>query len=173
MRWRRERPPAEAVAQLEPGERVLTWGRTDEGAAVVATQRGIWVPGADGYRRVGWHQIDKAGWAEEALTLTEGRVIDGEPTFVEDLPARQWRLPEPGDIPKVVRARVNRSVAVTEHHDLRPGGGVRIVARRVSGRDGLTWMARCDPGTDRRAPSVQEQTRALLADAQLRNAAPS
>lgn len=173
MRWRRERPPAEITAKLEDDERVLTWGRTDAGAAIVATQRGLWLPDAAEHRRVGWHEIDKATWNEGELTVTEGRIAPDAPEFVEDQPPAVWQLTEPGELPKVVRARVNRSVAVTEHHLLRPAGGVRIVGRRVSGRDGLFWLARVDPGTDRHAPEVIAQIDALLAEARQRFAEPA
>jgi len=166
---RRERPPAEATEQLAEDERVVGWGRTEAGTAAVATQRGLWLPAAEGYRRVGWHEIDKASWAQDSLTL-----IVGEPVgdFVDERPPASWEFAEPRDIPKVVRARVDRSVAVTEHYDLRPAGGVRIVGRRVSGQDGLTWRAHCDPGTDRKVPAVQEQVTALLAEARRRFAPP-
>lgn len=165
MRFRRPRPPAEVTRQLERDERLLAWGRTTDGDVVVATPRGLRVPGG---RRIGWHTIDKAAWADGALTVIEGTVAADDPDFVEDQPPRTWILDEPGTIPNVVRIRVNRSVAVTEHHELHPAGGVRIVARRVSGRDGLSWFARCDPGTDRRRPEVREQVTALLAEARAR-----
>jgi hypothetical protein len=158
------------TARLDREERVLAWGRTTDNDVVVATQRGLWVPGG---RRIGWHEIDKAAWAEDALTVTCGRVTDDDPDFVEDQPRQTWTLEETGTIPNVVRIRVNRSVAVTEHHDLHPTGGVRIVARRVSGQDGLSWFAHCDPGTDRRRPEVREQVAALLAEVRARNTAPN
>lgn len=164
MRFRRPRPPAEVTERLERDERLLAWGRTTDGGVVVATPKGLWVP--DG-RRIGWHEIVKAAWADDALTVTCGRITD-DPDFVEDIPPRTWALDQPGTIPNVVRIRVNRSVAVTEHHELQPSGGVRIVGRRISGRDGLSWFARCDPGTDRHRPEVRSQVAALLADARAR-----
>jgi hypothetical protein len=165
VRFRRPRPPAEVTDRLERDERLLAWGRTTDGDVVVATPKGLSVPGG---RRFGWHEIDKAAWAESALTVIEGRVTDDDPDFVEDQPPQTWTLEETGTIPNVVRIRVNRSVAVTEHHDLHPSGGVRIVGRRVSGQDGLSWFARCDPGTDRHRPEVREQVAALLAEARAR-----
>jgi hypothetical protein len=164
---RRDQPPADATGQLEPDERVVGWALTEAGPAVVATQRGLWLPYEDGYRRIGWHEIDKATWADDTLTVIEGKPV-GDGDFVEDLRPVSWALAQPRDIPKVVRARVDRSVAVTEHHDLRPTGGVRIVGRRVSGQDGLSWLARCDAGTNRRSPEVQEQVAELLAEARAR-----
>jgi hypothetical protein len=63
-----------------------------------------------------------------------------------------------------VRDRVSRSVAYTRHHDV-PGGGVRVVARRVPGVDGVTWHVRFDEGTDAADPAVAEVTAELVAAA--------
>src|SRR5262249_36427494 len=115
----------------------------------------------------------KATWNEGELTVTEGRIAADAPEFVEDQPPTVWQLAEPGDLPKVVRARVSRSVAVTEHHILRPSGGGRPLGPRVSGQDGLFWLARVDPGTDRHAPEVIAQTDVLLAQARQRFAEPA
>jgi hypothetical protein len=40
-----------------------------------------------------------------------------------------------------------------------PGGAVRFVARRVPGRDGLTWWAHLEPGT----PETPEVRSAIAA----------
>ncbi len=72
------------------------------------------------------------------------------------------RLADPGSVPPQVRNRVNRSVAYTRHHEV-PGGGVRVVARRVAGIDGVTWHVRFDEGTDAADPLVVEATAALVA----------
>jgi hypothetical protein len=59
---------------------------------------------------------------------------------------------------------VTRSVAFTAHHPL-PSGGVRVVARRVAGRDGLAWHVRYDDGTDVADPAVLAATAELVAEA--------
>lgn len=158
---RRPRLPADLRPALEPDERVVAWGRTGQQAAVVATNRGLFLPGRDG--RLGWHEIHKAAWAGRQLVVTPAEVterregylvaVDGAPIIVD--------LLEPGDVPHAVRARVTRSVAVTSHHPV-PGGAVRVVARRVPGENGLTWTVRYDPGTDPHGPGVPEATTALV-----------
>jgi hypothetical protein len=59
---------------------------------------------------------------------------------------------------------VTRSVAFTAHHPV-PGGGVRVVARRVAGADGLVWHVRYDDGTDLADPAVAAATAELVAEA--------
>ena len=41
---KREKPPPEAVARLDPDERVVSWAPAP-GGAVVATPLGLWLPG--------------------------------------------------------------------------------------------------------------------------------
>jgi hypothetical protein len=158
----KDRPPAETLAGLEPGERVTAWGTTTKGAAVVATPRGLWIEGADGRRRLSWAEIHKATWDEGLLTITPG--VEVEPGVVADAAPIRIRLAEPRDLPAEVRNRVTRSVASSSRHAL-PGGGVTIVARRVPGVDGLTWVLRFDEGTDRTDPEVRQRAAALLDEA--------
>ncbi len=64
-----------------------------------------------------------------------------------------------------MRTRVTRSVAYTSHHPL-PAGGLRIVGRRVSGVDGLSWAVRYDAGTPVDAEPVLKVTGELVGAAQ-------
>jgi hypothetical protein len=96
--------------------------------------------------------------SDGAPVVAEGYTVmaDGAPIVVA--------LADPDDVPAEIRDRVTRSVAYTMHHPV-PGGGVRVVGRRVSGRDGLTWNVRYDDGTDAHAPDVVAATNKLVADA--------
>jgi hypothetical protein len=73
-------------------------------------------------------------------------------------------LRDADDVPRRVRERVTRSVAYTAHYPL-PNGGVRVVARRVAGRNGVDWHVRYDEGTDVDDPDVQAFTAELVAEA--------
>jgi hypothetical protein len=159
--FRRERPPAEAVRPLEPDERVLSWATFDGGSVAVATQLGLWLPGPSGAERLPWHLVDKAVWRDGTLTVTAA--VDAGDGVLEEQPARSMRLAEPRDLPATVRARVLRTIGYTQHHALRPAGGVHVVGRRVPGRDGLTWQLVFDPGTDWNDPLLRRQA-ARLAD---------
>jgi hypothetical protein len=150
VRLFRRRPslPAALRPPLDPEERVVAWCTVAESAddVVVATNHGIWLPSA--VERLGWHEIHKAAWSGRELRITPSEVAverDGY-TVLVDGPAVSFLLLEPGELPDQVRARVTRSVAYTAHHTL-PEGSVRVVGRRVSGRNGLSWAVRYDSGT--------------------------
>jgi hypothetical protein len=168
---RRRKPPANVRPALERNERVLAWARTTDGpaAAVVVTTLGLWLPGRDG--RLGWHQVHKATWSGAKLTVVPSRPVgDGVAdegsayTVMADDAAVTVSLAEPDNVPATVRERVTKSIAYTAHHPL-PGGGIRVVARRVAGVNGVAWHVRYDDGTDPADPEVVAATAELVADA--------
>ena len=137
---RRERPPAELVAALDRDERIVSWARTDAGV-VAASNRGLWLPSN---RRIGWELVDQAVWRDNVLAVTEAELIDD--LLLRDRPPLYLRLTEPRDLPPTVRRRVEASVVRSEVLAI-DGGAARFVARRVPGRDGVSWWARLEPGT--------------------------
>ena len=175
MNFLRRRPklPADKRPVLDPEERVLAWayvGPTAGGPVVVATNRGLWLPDRP---RLGWHEIHKATWSGRELKVTPAEVAEQRDgyTVLVDAPSVAYLLLEPGEVPDQVRARVTRSVAYTAHHPL-TAGGVRVVGRRVSGADGLSWAVRYDAGTPVDAEPVIEATDELVGTAQLALAPP-
>lgn len=146
---RRERPPAEVVARLDSGERVVSWADTAAGTEVVATSLGLWWPFPDGPRRLGWQFVDKVVWRDGVISVTEAEVVDGE--LLVDRPPVSARLTVPRDLPPVVRKRVEGNIVRRELVSV-TGGAVRFVARKQPGRDGVTWWARLEPGTPDTAP---------------------
>jgi hypothetical protein len=148
--FRRRRLPAGARPALDRDERVLAWAGTTsaDDAVVIVTNAGLWLPGLSGSARLGWHEIHKATWSGRALLVVPARAEESHETYtvMVDEDTISVTLPDPGKVPEQVRARVTKSVAYTSHHAL-PGGGVRIVARRVPGVDGVRWTARYDAGT--------------------------
>ncbi|MEU5554456.1 hypothetical protein ABZ738_32275 [Micromonospora sp. NPDC047793] len=164
---RRRKLPQTDRPPLERDERVLAWSAAGNGegdGVVVATNLGLWLPGRG--HRVGWHDIVKAVWSGRELTVTPGEQVaerDGY-VVVADCPAERYLLLDPGELPHQIRARVTKSVAYTQHHAV-PGGAGRIVGRRVSGVDGLSWMVRYDPGTPTDDPAVLAETDHLVAAA--------
>jgi hypothetical protein len=161
---RRPKLPAALRPELEADERVLAWASVDEGAAVVVTNRGLWLPGQG---RLGWHDIHKAAWSGRELRVVPAEVAEVRETYavLVDAPPVSFLLLEPGEVPDQVRARVTRSVAYTSHHPL-PQGGVRVVGRRVSGVDGLSWAVRYDSGTPVDSEPVIKVTDELVTQAQ-------
>ena len=166
MFGRRRRLPAAQRPKLADDERIVAWAATASGAepppVVVATNLGLFLPDRSG--RLGWHEIHHAVWDGATLTITPGEVAEERAGYLvtADRPPITVTLRRPGDLPRVIRARVTRSVSYSSHHRL-PGGGVLVVARRVPGRDGLSWAVRYDPGTDPAAPAVRAATDELVA----------
>ncbi|MDT4992577.1 MAG: hypothetical protein QOH97_2469 [Actinoplanes sp.] len=170
---RRPKLPAGKRPALEPDERVLAWayvGSDPGGLVVVATTRGLWLPERP---RLGWHEIHKATWSGRELRVTPSEIAEQRDgyTVLVDAPVIGYLLLEPGEVPDQVRARVTRSVAYTSHHPL-PSGGVRVVGRRVSGVDGLSWAVRYDSGTPVDSEPVVEMTDHLIGSAQRALTAP-
>jgi hypothetical protein len=163
-RNRKRKVPAEVRSKLDRDERVVAWASTvDADAAVVVTTRGLWLPGRE---RLGWHEIHKATWAGSRLTVVAAvkeSEAEGYAVMADDAPV-VVTLTSPDDVPAEVRDRVTRSVAYTAHHPL-PGGGLRVVARRVPGANGVVWHVRYDEGTDAQDPEVVAQTTELVAEA--------
>jgi hypothetical protein len=143
--------------RLEADERVLATARTADGAHLVVTSWGLWIPEqglaeGDAVRRIGWHLVSRAAWKGGALVVVEAEEADepeelGGAVLLADRPARRFRLVEPGRLPEAVHARVENSIRSRHHRDL-PGGGAWFVQRRVPGRDGTVLQVRPDPGTD-------------------------
>jgi hypothetical protein len=155
---RREKPPEAAMSRLARDERVVSWASTPDGGAVVATQLGLWLPGAAA--RLPWHLVDKASWRDARLTVTPA-VDTGDGVLVEQAPV-SVALSVPRDLPQTVRVRVQRAIAYTSHSPLPSGGGVRVVGRRVAGRDGVTWQRVFDPGVDPDDPAVRSAVTRLV-----------
>jgi hypothetical protein len=153
---RRDRAPAELLAMLPAGERVVSWADTDTGSFVAATPVGLWWPDADGLRCIGWERIDKAVWRDGTLSVVEADVVDD--VFLVDRPPIAMALATPRDLPPTVRKRVEANIVRSELHPV-PGGTARFVARRVPGQDGVVWRARLEDGLD-----ADERVRAQVRD---------
>ncbi|WP_432830112.1 hypothetical protein [Dactylosporangium sp. CA-092794] len=165
---KRRRLAAEHRPKLGGDERVVAWAGATGDNVVVATNHGLWLPGAG--ERLGWHEIHKATWSGRQLAVVAAREVPAggeEYTVTEDLPPLIITLLDPDRVPEQVRVRVNRSIAHTSHHPLDEitgrRGGVRVVGRRVPGVNGLRWTVRYDEGIDPQAPGVAEHTQELVA----------
>jgi hypothetical protein len=167
---RRPRLPAALRPPLSADERVLAWAQVGDDSALVATNRGLWLPGG---KRLGWHEIHKAAWSGRELRVTPAEVAQERSGYrvLVDGPVEVFLLLSPGELPDQVRTRVSRSVAYTSHHPMN-SGGVRVVGRRVSGENGLSWAVRYDSGTPVDLPAVIELTDQLVAAARGATAPP-
>ncbi len=141
------------AGRLEQDERVLATARTADGAHLVVTSWGLWVPDDGAARRVSWHLVSKATWRNGVLAVVEAVEVeeitsgDGAAVLLADRPVRRFRPADPGRVPEVVHARVEGSIRSRHRRDL-PGGGAWFVQRKIPGRDGIVLQVRPDPGTD-------------------------
>ncbi|MGH3516262.1 MAG: hypothetical protein ACRDQ7_02340 [Haloechinothrix sp.] len=152
MRWLQrqldDRVPDGFTGVLGQDEHVLASAEAD-GRALVATSLGLWVPESDGFRRISWHLISKAGWSDGQLSIVEadetGRA--GDAVLISDRRATRLVLTRPGKLPKIVRERVNSSIRSSYRKEL-PGGGAWFVQRKVPGLGRIVLQARADQGVD-------------------------
>ena len=136
------------IAAHDPDDRVVAWATVAGDRYVVASVRGLWWPVAGddpaAMRRIPWELVDKAVWRDGVLVVVEADVLD-DLILVDRSPAALPLL-EPGEVPAQVKRRVDGSVVRSEIVPV-VGGQARVVARRVPGRDGLTWWARLEGST--------------------------
>ena len=100
MNFLRRRPklPAALRPSLAAEERVVAWAAVAEDGALVATNRGLWVPERE---RLGWHEIHKAAWSGRELRVTPAEVAEERSgyTVLVDAPVLSFLLLEPGEVP--------------------------------------------------------------------------
>ncbi|MDQ7808250.1 hypothetical protein Q5425_31335 [Amycolatopsis sp. A133] len=144
-----DRTPAGFAGVLEPGEDVVDSAPVEGGGHLVVTALGLWIPAGGGARRVGWHLVGKAAWADGVFTLTETAEAGtaGSAVVLADLPPVRFRLPAPGKLPHEAYQRVEGSIR-SRHRQEIGSGGAWFVQRKVPGRDGTVLQVRPDPGTD-------------------------
>ncbi len=168
---RRPKLPTYVRTWLAPDERVLTFATTAYGDLVLASPRGLWMadhnsarsgasPDEPAGQLISWESIVTARWAGDVLTVTAAK--EAAPQIMKRLPTISLPLPEPADLPRVVRQRVDRSVAASHRRAISPTATVLLVGRRVSGRDGLLWYAVFDRDSDADDPQARELATAML-----------
>jgi len=179
LRRRLARPPesvrAVVLASSDPDERVLAWGELVRGEGwLVATSRGLRrVPAGLALDAAGevdvlpWHEVGSARWAATADgggNLTVVALAEVEPGVQARQPATRHVLADAGELPAVVRKRVDETVVDSRRSPLPSGGAVLLVARRVPGA-GREWTVVFDDDADRDDPTSREVARQKLADA--------
>jgi hypothetical protein len=176
VRARFARPPelVRAVVAADADERVLAWGERTDGGWTVATSRGLRVVpgdlelGADGDVEVlPWHRIGTARWSAAGAggTFTVTPLTEVEPGVQARLAPQRHVLRSAGDLPAVLRTRVDQTVVTSQRHPLPTGGAVLLVARRVPGQAAREWSVVFDDDADRDDPAAREVARERLAAA--------
>jgi hypothetical protein len=128
---------------------VLAHGKLTTGEEVQATRLALLVPARD--LRLPWDRVSSATWDDPTLhVIASGATYDLE-------------MDEQGLLPEVIRERVQASILVSEHVDLRGDVGARFSARRVPfGDSDVRWTVTFDPGLDPQDPELRSQAAEVL-----------
>lgn len=130
MRFRRE----PKVDGLLPGERVLAAADWQAGSRVIATNWALLLDRGGEVERLDWERVSAGNWEDGALQLKYQT-----PQGVRE---QRVELPDPGELPGVVRERVTHTVVATRRRRLELAGRttyVLLVARRSPRTDEVTW----------------------------------
>lgn len=150
---RADRPPPAVLARLDlgRGERVLAWAVDRDGRWHLGSDRALHLADGDGYRRLGWEEIERAEWLgdEERLALVEAA------DWGEAERRHEIEVAEPGELVDLLRERVTRSVLTTAYAKVRGRAGISVVARRSPVGDGpVQWSYVLADGLDPDDPDV-------------------
>jgi hypothetical protein len=161
---------AGVAAAGDPDERVLAWGSLtrDEGW-LVATSRGLRALGVQGsgVDLLPWHEVGHGKWSaarDGGGTFEVTPLAEVEPGVQSRQPVRRYDLTDAGDLPAVVRRRVDETVVVSQRSPLPGSGGVLLVARRIPGQAAREWTVVFDDDAARNDPVAREAARQKLAD---------
>jgi hypothetical protein len=171
------RPPepvrVAVLASTDPDERVLAWGElVREQGWLVATSRGLRVvppevSSVTDAELVPWHEVGSAKW----LATSDGggrfevvRLAEVEPGVQARQPEERHVLRDAGELPGVVRRRVDQTVVASQRTPLPGGGGVLLVARRLPGQAAREWTVVFDDDAQRSDPEAREVARQKLAE---------
>jgi hypothetical protein len=171
-RFARAPEPVRAVvaASADPDERVLAWGELAGGGWLVATSLGLRTVGPDGGEDgtvLRWHDIGSARWKAAAAggSFVVTPLAEVEPGVQARLAEERHVLTDAGELPGVVRRRVDQTVVTSRRAPLPGGGSVLLVARRVPGQAAREWTVVFDTDEQRADPAAREVARAKLAEA--------
>ena len=176
VRRRFARPPEPVrVAVLEstdPDERVLAWGTFRGEGWLVATSRGLRVVPSEVTSVTDavvlpWHEIAEAKWSatsDGGGSFVVTSLVEVEPGVQARQPQQRYVLSDAGDLPAVVRRRVDQTVVASQRSPLPGGGGVLLVARRIPGQAVREWTVVFDDDERRSNPEAREAARKKLAD---------
>ncbi|CCG02551.1 hypothetical protein [Blastococcus saxobsidens] len=172
VRRRFARPPEEVRAAMaaDPDERVLTWGVLARDAGwLAATSRGLRRVGTGhGNELLPWHEVGHARWAattDGGGTFAVTPLTEVEPGVQARLPVVRHVLTDAGDLPAIVRRRVDQTIVTSRRVPLPGRGGLLLVARRVPGQAAREWTVVFDDDADRDDPVAREAARRKLAEA--------
>lgn len=121
----------------QPGQtaRILAWATTSTGFCI-ASPATLSYGDEEGWKHVGWHDIERGAWNSELRKLTWAlHATPGKPS-----PRGSLELVEPGRFPELFRERILATIAIEKFIPLVGERGVTISARRDLGGSGaIAW----------------------------------
>ena len=142
-----------------PGERLLAWAETADGAVLAGTRDAVYLPGGV---RLPWEQVEAADWDRDAELFRLSEVG----SWGEQRREHTYVVGEPGRFLELVRERVTASVVLQRHVPVRGSAGLRVIARRSPHGDrSLAWFIDYDEGVDPADPEVRSAAEVALATA--------
>jgi hypothetical protein len=142
---------------VEPGERILTFARSPDGALVLVTDRALRRQLGHGWSRIGWEQVSRVTWDDDRHILALTDVATGQAAEIALHAADGPRLTD------LARERVasilllSTMVALTDH------GAARVTARRQPGSDRTLWQVDLGGGADPADPRVRAEIATAIA----------
>ena len=177
LKRRFARPPepvrVAVLASADPDERVLAWGTlAREEGWLVATSRGLSVvpmvvTSVEDSAVLRWHEIAEARWSatpDGGGSFVVTSLVEVEPGVQARQPPRRYVVTDAGDLPAIVRRRVDQTVVASQRSPLPGGGGVLLVARRIPGQEAREWTVVFDDDRRRGDPEAREAARRKLAE---------
>lgn len=161
------RPPEAVAAAVGPDEDVLAWGALRGGGWLAATSVGLRTVGVLDAAVLPWHQVGHARWTAAGAggSFAVTPLAEVEPGVQARTTPTRYVLDSAGELPAVVRRRVDQTVVASQRHPLPAGGGVLLVARRVPGQAGREWSVVFDDDAARDDPEARRVARERLAAA--------
>ena len=159
MGWkpRRDRLPREVLSALDltRGERVLAFGRADDGVWLVGTDRSLYL-GSDTFAEIPWEHVEHATWDRDESALVVDEVAD----FGEPHPRHVVHLDDPRRLLQLINERVTASILLTRNVPIEGSKGLQIVARRSPVRTGdVEFSFLLAKGLDPASGAVREARR--------------
>ena len=158
--------PAEVLAQLPRGERVLAAAPATDGTWLLGTRDALHLVrslSVEPVETIPWQQVERAEWDRDSERLRVSEV--GE--YGVRRPVHELAVTDPGTLLAFVRERVTASVVLQRRVVVSGRSGFTVIARRApNGTGELSWAYEFDAGVDPEDPQVR-----VLAEAGLRAAA--
>jgi hypothetical protein len=136
------RAEARSHAPLRPGERLLAVARAAGGQLLAATESALYHQAGQAWARLGWEQVSRVGWDEQRHLMILTGLTPAVPARTVIRLAKDWGLPA------LAIERVSWATVVDQRVSLDGRAGARVIARRLPGDVGVTWLVVLDHGLD-------------------------